>query len=104
MNTFAGATLRGSAAIQRVRELLDDLNVVDGDIETVVTACSPKIELSNLGVTITSAELKTILEARRGAIVNELENKGIHIRPDALLDQSAPEVLTVGNADDQTPF
>jgi hypothetical protein len=102
MNTFAGATLRGSAAIQRVRELLDNLTVVDEGIETVAGYQTSEY-MVGLGITITGAELKTILEARRGAIVNELENKGIHIRPDALLDQSAPEGLAVGTDNGQTP-
>lgn len=85
------ATIRGKAALDEVRDLLDQLAKVDTDLE----ACDayPELPRANCeppvmawptfsGITVTHDELHAVIQRRRDAIVNKLQNKGIRIAPD----------------------
>ncbi|MGA0588879.1 hypothetical protein ACO2Q2_17420 [Dyella sp. KRB-257] len=84
------ATLRGRAAVDEVRTLLTQLVDVDADLERVdqllvVDACAekPRTEWEvAAGIHVTHDELRHLIQRRRDAIVNKLQNKGIRIAPD----------------------
>jgi hypothetical protein len=86
------ATLRGKAAVNEVRDLLDQLATVD---ELVVRCDGGGSEFDGSGeglaqlIDITPTEVLEVIARRRSAITNKLENKGIRIAPD-------PEPIDLG--------
>jgi hypothetical protein len=86
------ATIRGKAALDEVRDLLDRLAKVDADLEACdeyprlpQDACSkpaPMAWPTFSGIEITHDELHAVIQRRRDAILNKLQNKGIRIAPD----------------------
>lgn len=85
-------TIRGKAALDEVRDLLDHLAKVDADLE----ACDeyPRLPRDTDskpramawptlgGIEITHDELHNVIQRRRDVILNKLQNKGIRIAPD----------------------
>ncbi|PXV54190.1 hypothetical protein SAMN04487785_11431 [Dyella jiangningensis] len=74
------ATIRGRAALDEVRALFDQLYLIDSDIAHLDDNLVP-----DDGVTeyrLTESEVRHILQNRRDAVLNKLENKGIRIAPD----------------------
>lgn len=79
------ATIRGRAALDEVRGLLNQLESVDVDIaalDQIQHRAAYSIE--DTTVLIGHGELQDVLRARRDAILNKLENKGIRIAPDPI--------------------
>lgn len=76
------ATIRGRAALDEVRALFDQLYLIDSDIAHLDDNMVPAD-----GVTayrLTEAEVRGVLDDRRTAVLNKLENKGIRIAPDPI--------------------
>ena len=74
------ATIRGRAALDEVRALFDQLYLIDSDIAHLDDNLVP-----DDGVTeyrLTESEVRYVLQNRRDAVLNKLENKGIRIAPD----------------------
>lgn len=84
------ATLRGKAAVNEVRELLDRLASVDADIEQARDVVLP---IGDRPFQITAEEYHDVLARRRDVVLRKLENKGIRIAPD-------PEPVTPAVHDD----
>lgn len=80
MNAPTATVLRGSSAINEVRELLDQLALVDA----LAAQCEMATEEQDLSVniTISNDEVTEVIARRRAVITNKLENKGIRIAPD----------------------
>jgi len=85
-------TIRGKAALDEVRDLLDQLAKVDIDLESCDeyprlprdADCKPSAMAwqTIAGIEITHDELHSVIQRRRDAILNKLQNKGIRIAPD----------------------
>lgn len=77
MNASVGAVIRGKAALDEVRVLLDQLALADRDYELCEGAATPTGTLS-----LTTEEVQGVITRRREAILNKLENKGIRVAPE----------------------
>lgn len=85
-----GATLRGSAAVKEVAELLVELRKNDDDLAALSHINVDNKYIADIGgIKLDGAEVKGVVERRRTRVVTLLENKGIHIRPDAEPNRSA---------------
>jgi hypothetical protein len=74
-----GATLRGKAAVDEVRDLLSQLAKVDEDLDSF----GGMTESNTYGpFNVTHDELHQVIQRRRDALLNKLQNKGIRIAPD----------------------
>lgn len=93
------ATIRGKAALDEVRDLLDHLAKVDADLEACdeyprlprdASCKPPTMAWPTLdGIEITHDELHSVIQRRRDVILNKLQNKGIRIAPDPELTTHA---------------
>ncbi|MGH8158404.1 MAG: hypothetical protein ACREPQ_09800 [Rhodanobacter sp.] len=82
MNASVSAVIRGKAALDEVRDLLEQLAKVDADLESLVTMT----QSNTYGpLNVTHDELRSVIQRRRDVITNTLENKGIRIAPDPVL-------------------
>jgi hypothetical protein len=72
------ATIRGRAALDEVRALFDQLYLIDSDIADL----AEKGKVTDWPYGLSQAEMDSILDDRRTAVLNKLENKGIRIAPD----------------------
>lgn len=84
------ATLRGKAAVNEVRDLLDRLTVIDADIEQARDVVLP---IGDRPFQITAEEFHDVLARRRDAVLRRLENKGIRIAPDPEPVGPAPSAI-----------
>lgn len=86
-------TIRGKAALDEVRSLLDDLAKIDQDLahchgyirQGVENGPVVLVDMSwptITGIFISYDELVSVIIRRREVIINTLQNKGIRIAPD----------------------
>ena len=87
------ATIRGRVALQELREMLEQLAVIHGDIADLNSWESKSGPILDAPFKITYEEMHDLLQRRRDAVVLKLENKGLKIAPDPFpVSAPTPEV------------